>query len=60
MVKWLINQLLTKAKLRIYTSSEARGRRLGGHNIQGVGDSFIILEVSWSGAVIFEGHWQTS
>lgn len=60
MIKWILNNILGKAKLRIYTSHEPHGRRLGGHDIQGVSDSFIILEVSWSGPVVFEGHWQTS
>jgi hypothetical protein len=45
---------------RLYNSSTPIGRRLGGHNIPEVVDSYIILELSIAGVTAFTGYFQTS
>jgi hypothetical protein len=45
---------------KLYNSNVAQGRRLGGHDIPGVDDSYIILELVVGGVIAFTGYFQTS
>jgi hypothetical protein len=45
---------------KLYNSSTPFGRRLGGHDIPNVIDSYIILELSIAGITAFTGYFQTS
>jgi hypothetical protein len=58
--KKLLEWVLSRATLRIYTSPSPLGRRLGGADIPGVTDAYIILEITIAGIVSFTGYWQTA
>jgi len=60
MWKVLLNWLLAHATLKLYNSDRPAGRRLGGHDIPGVTDAYIILEIALSGVISFTGYFQTS
>jgi hypothetical protein len=57
---WLLNWILKRVTFKLYNSNVAQGRRLGGHDIPGVDDSYIILELVISGVIAFTGYFQTS
>jgi len=57
---WLLNWILKRATLKIYASSTPIGRRLGGHDIPNVIDSFIVLEIGLKGVLSFTGYFQTT
>jgi len=57
---WLLNWLLKRVTFHLYNSSTPIGKRLGGHDIPNVIDSYIILEVMMSGVSAFHGYFQTS
>lgn len=56
----ILNWILKRVTFRLYNSSTPIGRRLGGHNIPDVVDSYIILELSIAGITAFTGYFQTS
>lgn len=56
----ILNWILKRVTFRLYNSSTPIGRRLGGHNIPDVTDSYIILELSIAGITAFTGYFQTS
>lgn len=56
----ILNWILKRVTFRLYNSSTPIGRRLGGHNIPEVVDSYIILELSIAGVTAFTGYFQTS
>ena len=56
----ILNWILKRVTFRLYNSSTPLGRRLGGHDIPGVTDSFIILELQLQDVAVFVGHFQTS
>ena len=56
----ILNWILKRVSFRLYNSSTPLGRRLGGHDIPGVTDSFIILELQLKDVAVFVGHFQTS
>jgi hypothetical protein len=56
----ILNWILKRVTFRLYNSSTPIGRRLGGHNIPDVVDSYIILELVLAGVTAFTGHFQTS
>lgn len=60
MLHTILNWILKRATFRIYASSTPIGRRLGGHDIPNVVDSFIILEVGLKDFYSFFGHFQTT
>jgi len=57
---WLLNWILKRVTFRLYNSSTPIGRRLGGHDIPDVVDSYIILELTIAGVTAFTGYFQTS
>jgi hypothetical protein len=59
-VSTILNWILKRVTFRLYNSSTPIGRRLGGHNIPDVVDSYIILELSIAGITAFTGYFQTS
>jgi hypothetical protein len=59
-MNWILNWILKRATFRLYISSTPLGRRLGGHDIPGVTDSYIILELVIAGVIAFTGYFQTS
>lgn len=56
----ILNWILKRVTFRLYNSSTPIGRRLGGHNIPDVVDSYLILELSIAGITAFTGYFQTS
>lgn len=56
----ILNWILKRVTFRLYNSSSPIGRRLGGHNIPEVTDSYIILELAIAGVTAFSGYFQTS
>ena len=60
MWKAILAWLLSIATLEIHTSDVPEGRRLGGTDIVGVPDKYIILHVSLKGIFVFSGFWQTA
>jgi hypothetical protein len=56
----VLEWLLSRASLRVYTSPQPLGRRLGGADIVGVTDKYLILEVSLQSILTFIGFWQLS
>jgi hypothetical protein len=59
-VSTILNWILKRVTFRLYNSSTPIGRRLGGHNIPDVVDSYLILELSIAGITAFTGYFQTS
>jgi hypothetical protein len=59
-LSWLLNWLLKRVTFKLYNSSTPIGRRLGGHDIPNVQDSYIILELELAGVTAFTGYFQTS
>jgi hypothetical protein len=57
---WILNWLLKRVSFKLYNSSTPIGRRLGGHDIPEVLDSYIILEMAIAGVTAFSGYFQTS
>jgi hypothetical protein len=57
---WLLNWLLSRVTFKLYISTQPLGRRLGGHNIPNVTDSYIILEMDVKGMIYFIGYFQTT
>lgn len=60
MLRALLAWLLKNAIFRLYSSPTAIGRRLGGHDIAGCPDSFIILHIELGGSIVLLGYFQTS
>lgn len=60
MIKWILDWLLKNATFRLYTSNQPIGRRLGGHDIPGVLDSYVILDIRVGERIVLLGHFQTS
>jgi hypothetical protein len=56
----ILNWILKRVTFRLYNSSTPIGRRLGGHDIPNVIDSYIILELVIAGVSAFTGYFQTS
>ena len=60
MLQKILNWILARTTFKLSTSATPLGRRLGGHDIPGVTDSYIILELALSGIIAFTGHFQTA
>jgi hypothetical protein len=56
----ILNWILKRVTFRLYNSSTPIGKRLGGHDIPNVIDSYIILELVIAGVTAFTGYFQTS
>ena len=59
-MSWILNWVLKRVSFKLYNSSTPIGKRLGGHNIPNVLDSYIILEMGIAGISAFIGYFQTS
>lgn len=59
-MSWILNWILKRVTFRLYNSSTPIGRRLGGHDIPHVVDSYIILELMIAGVTAFTGFFQTT
>jgi hypothetical protein len=57
---WLLNWILKRVTFNLYSSATPYGTHLGGHDVIGVTDSYIILTLSISGIIAFTGHFQTT
>lgn len=53
---WVVNHFT----FSIHASSVPQGKYLGGHDVQGVTDCYIILELSALGIIEFTGYFQTT
>lgn len=60
MLKAIIAWLLKNATFNLYTSAQPIGRRLGGHDIPGIVDCYIILHITVSGQIVLLGYFQTA
>jgi len=60
MLQKLLNWILARTTFKLYNSDRPAGRRLGGHDIPGVTDAYIILDLALSGVIAFTGYFQTS
>jgi hypothetical protein len=58
-MSWILNWLLKRVTFRLYNSSTPNGKRLGGHDIPNVIDSYIILELVIAKVSAFTGYFQT-
>lgn len=56
----LLNWVINHVTFKLYNSDRPIGRRLGGHDIPGVTDAYIILEFWVEGVISFSGYFQTS
>jgi len=59
-MSWILNWILKRVTFKLYNSSSPIGKRLGGHDIPNVTDSYIILELVIAGVSAFTGYFQTS
>lgn len=59
-LRWVLNYVVGHGKFRIYGSNIPTGHRLGGHDIQGVTNSYIDIEIGIGSAIDFQGYWQTT
>jgi len=59
-MSWILNWILKRATFRLHNSNTPIGKRLGGHNIPNVIDSYIILELVIAGFTAFTGYFQTT
>jgi len=55
-----LNWLTKNADVRIYTSPNPVGKRLGGHDITSVSDMYLIVDVRIAGRIIILGYFQYS
>jgi len=60
MIKTILNWILSNATFKLYASPTPIGKRLGGHDVAGVTDSYVILHIQVRNTIIFLGHFQTS
>ena len=58
--KWALAWLISHATFKITTSPTPEGNPLGGHDIQGVPDTYIIILIEVGPAIILHGYWQAS
>lgn len=58
MIKALLNWLLKGAIFHLYTSTQPVGRRLGGHDVPGIPDLYIILHIEVGGQIVVLGYFQ--
>jgi len=59
-IKIILNWILKNAHFRLFSSTIPQGQRFGGHDVKGVVDSYIILEIIAAGRIVLLGHFQTS
>jgi len=59
-MSWILYWILKRVTFKLYNSSTPIGKRLGGHDIPAVIDSYIILELVIAGVSAFSGYFQTS
>jgi len=60
MIKAILAWLLKNALFRIYTSTVPVGIRLGGHDLTGYPDCYIILHIEVGGQIVLLGYLQSA
>jgi hypothetical protein len=60
MLSAILACLLKNATFNLYTSGQPIGRRLGGHDIPGIADCYIILHIEVGGQIVLLGYFQTA
>jgi len=60
MLQKILNWILARCTFKLYSSGFPEGRRLGGHDIPGITDSYVIIELSLSGLIAFVGYFQSA
>jgi len=60
MLKRLLAWLLRNAQFRLFLSDMPLGKRLGGHDVPGVPDKFLVLDIQLGGVVVFQGYFQAA
>ena len=59
-MSWILNWIMKRVTFSLFNSSTPIGKRLGGHDIPNVIDSYIIIELIIAGASAFTGYFQTT
>jgi len=59
-MSWILNWIMKRVTFSLFNSATPIGKRLGGHDIPNVIDSYIILELIIGGASAFTGYFQTT
>jgi hypothetical protein len=60
MLKAILDWILRNATFRLYNCAEPIGTRLGGHDIPGQVDTYIILDVRAGSRILILGWFQAS
>ncbi len=56
----LLNRAIAAAEFQLYASDTPLGKRIGGHDIPGVKDKFLVLVVGLRNWKRFTGYWQSA
>jgi hypothetical protein len=60
LIGYVISWLLSNATFKLWTSPDPVGRRLGGHDLPGIPDAYIILDIRLHDCIVFLGYFQTA
>jgi hypothetical protein len=58
--RMLLGWVIDHFRFNLSTSPVPKGKYLGGHDIPGVTDAYVIIELSAAGIIEFTGHFQTA
>jgi len=59
-IRWVLNYLVKNAKIHLFSSHIPIGKQLGGHDVIGVKDSWIVLTITVKDHIIISWCWQTT
>jgi hypothetical protein len=59
-MSWILNWIMKRVTFSLFNSNTPIGKRLGGHDIPNVIDSYIILDLIISGRSAYTGYFQTT
>lgn len=57
---WALNWIITNGGIRVYTSAQPIGKRIGGADIPDVRDQYLVIQFVKDDLVIWSGYWQLS
>lgn len=59
-VLWAIAWILKNATLKLYSSPTPAGKRLGGHDVTALPDTYFILDIRAGSKILLLGYFQTA